>query len=62
MPTIGVTGDSHPTMGTGALLSYDLIAAQARNPFSDPVTGPNNILVRLRDPANAVTLAAPSSR
>ncbi len=55
MPTIGVTGDSHPTMGTGALLSDDLIAAQARNPFSDPVTGPNNILVRLRDPANAVT-------
>ena len=55
MPTIGVTGDSHPTMGTGALLSYDLISPQARNPFSDPVAGPNNILVRLRDPANKVT-------
>ena len=53
MPTIGVRGDSHPTMGTGALLSYTLIPAFARNPFSDPITGPNNILVRLRRGANS---------
>jgi ABC-type antimicrobial peptide transport system permease subunit len=52
MPTIGVVGNSHPTMGTGALLSYTLIPAFARNPYSNPVTGPNNILVRVRGGAN----------
>jgi hypothetical protein len=52
MPTIGVVGDSHPTMGTGALLSYTLIPPSARNPYSNPVTGPNNILVRVRSGAN----------
>jgi len=52
MPTIGVLGDSHPTMGTGALLSYKLIPPFARNPYSNPVTGPNNILVRVRSGAN----------
>lgn len=55
MPTIGVVGDSHPTMGTGALLSYELISALARNPYSNPVTGPNNILVRVRPGANSAT-------
>ncbi len=55
MPTIGVVGDSHPTMGTGALLSYEHISPFARNPFSNPVTGPNNILVRLRIGANPAT-------
>jgi hypothetical protein len=52
MPTIGVVGDSHPTMGTGALLSYKLIPPRARNPYSDPITGPNSILVRLRTGVN----------
>jgi hypothetical protein len=52
MPTIGVVGDSHPTMGTGALLSYKLISPFARNPYSNPVHGPNNILVRVRSGAN----------
>jgi hypothetical protein len=55
MPTIGVIGDSHPTMGTGALLSYTFIPPFARNPYSDPITGPNNILVRLRRGANPAT-------
>ena len=52
MPTIGVLGNSHPTMGTGALLSYKLISPFARNPYSNPLTGPNNILVRVRSGAN----------
>jgi hypothetical protein len=57
MPTIGVLGNSHPTMGTGALVDYQLIPAFARNPYADPVTGPSNVLVRMRtgvDPATAL--------
>jgi hypothetical protein len=53
MPTIGVLGNSHPTMGTGALLSYNLISPFARNPYSNPVPGPNNILVRMRKGVSA---------
>ncbi|MGO9582738.1 MAG: ABC transporter permease [Acidimicrobiales bacterium] len=48
MPTIGSTIGQHLEMGTGALLSYGLIPAVDRNPFNDPITGPNAILVRLR--------------
>src|ERR1019366_1019686 len=35
-------------MGTGAVLSDNLIPALDRNPFNDPIPGPNLILVRLR--------------
>ncbi|MGD0944321.1 MAG: ABC transporter permease [Acidimicrobiales bacterium] len=48
MPTIGSTIGQHLEMGTGALLSYSLIPAVDRNPFNDPIPGPNAILVRLR--------------
>ncbi len=48
MPTIGVLGDAHPTMGNGALLWSELISARARNPYGSPVPGPNAVLVRLR--------------
>ncbi len=48
MPTIGVTGNLHPTIGTGAVLSDRLLSSQAKNPFSDPVPGPNAIFVDLR--------------
>ena len=54
MPTIGCSGLQHLEMGTGALLSYELIPAAARNSFNDPITGPNAIFVRLR--------TAPTSR
>lgn len=39
-------------MGIGALLSDDLIPAAAKNPFNDPVTGPENIFVSLRPGSN----------
>ena len=48
MPAIGVGSEVHLEMGTGALLSSDLIPLVDKNPFNDPVTGPNAILVRLR--------------
>lgn len=48
MPTIGSTVPQHTEMGTGALVDYNLIPAADRNPFDNPVPGPNAILVRLR--------------
>jgi hypothetical protein len=48
MPTIGVTGNLHPTIGTGAVVSDHLLSAGAKNPFSDPKPGPNAIFVDLR--------------
>ena len=47
LPTIGQ--GLHPTMGTGALLAYELIPASARNVWEDRVEGPNAIFVRFRD-------------
>jgi hypothetical protein len=47
MPTMGGPGP-HLEMGTGALLDYRLVPAAARNPFNDPTTGPEVILVNLR--------------
>ena len=52
MPTVGQAGSVHPTMGTGALLSYGLIPASVRNPFHTPIAGPQAIFVRLRPGAN----------
>lgn len=57
MPAIGLNFTQHTTMGTGALLSYTLIPAAARNFLDDPVTEPNAILVRLRAGAAANSLA-----
>jgi len=51
MPTIGGPGP-HLEMGTGALVSYDLIPAAARNPFNDPTTGPEEIFVNFRPGAD----------
>ena len=48
MPAIGVAGLAHLEMGTGAVLSYQLIPVAHRNLFADPLTGPNTIFVRLR--------------
>lgn len=48
MPTIGSTVPQHTEMGTGALVDYNLIPAADRNPFANPLPGPNDILVRLR--------------
>jgi hypothetical protein len=53
MPTIGsANAAQHPTMGTGALLSYQLIPASVRNSFENTPDGPNALLVRLRPGAD----------
>jgi len=48
MPTVGELSDAALSMGTGALLSYELIPAAVRNTEDDPSPGPNAIFVRLR--------------
>jgi hypothetical protein len=52
MPTTGAFSAEPLSMGTGALLSYDLIPASVRNTETDPTPGPNAIFVRLRHGAN----------
>lgn len=52
LPSLGIDGTLHTEMGTGALLSYQLIPGDAGNPSRNPSAGPNNILVRLRPGAN----------
>jgi hypothetical protein len=56
MPAIGLSGENHLEMGTGAVISYRLIPPVVRNPFNDPIPGPNSYLIDLRagaDPAAA---------
>jgi hypothetical protein len=48
MPAVGTASLAHLEMGIGALLSDQLIPAEAKNTFANPVLGPNAILVRLR--------------
>jgi hypothetical protein len=52
LPSLGIDGTLHTEMGTGALLSYQLIPGDAGNPSRSPAAGPNNILVRQRPGAN----------
>ena len=53
MPAFGVGGvTGHPSMGTGAIVSYRLIPASVRNQFDESPTGPNAIFVRLRPGVN----------
>lgn len=52
MPALGAPGSEHLEMGVGALLSYQLIPAGARNPFNNPLPGPMAIFVRLRAGVN----------
>ncbi|MGC2169045.1 MAG: FtsX-like permease family protein [Acidimicrobiales bacterium] len=57
MPATGVGGvTDHPSMGTGALVPYQLFPASVRNQFGNSPTGPNVIFVRLQ--ADATPLAA----
>ena len=56
MPATGIVDAAlHATMGTGALLSYQLIPASVRNSFQNAPDGPNAIFVRLRDAENPTT-------
>ena len=51
LPTIGIGGATHLEMGSGALLSYQLIPAGQRNLY-DGSPGPNAILIRVKPGAN----------
>jgi hypothetical protein len=55
LPTLGSNAGAHLEMGTGAVLSYQLIPASDRNPFDDPIPGPDAMLVRLRSGFNRST-------
>jgi FtsX-like permease family/MacB-like periplasmic core domain len=55
LPPIGVAGSSHLEMGTGALLSYRLIPAAARNLF-EVTPGPNAILIRTQGGPSSAAL------
>jgi hypothetical protein len=52
MPTVGSFSAEHSSMGTGAVLSYQLIPLNVRNTETDPTPGPNVIFVRLHHGTN----------
>jgi putative ABC transport system permease protein len=54
LPVLGSNGGPHLEMGTGAILPWRYIPAPDRNPFDNPLTGPNVIFVRLRPGADPV--------
>ncbi len=56
MPTIGQSGNAHPTMGTGALIDYHLVPAAQRNVQGNPVPGPNAVLIRVRTTNSSAAL------
>ena len=54
MPAIGVGGvTGHASLGTGALVDYQLLPASERNQFGLSPTGPNAIFVRLKTGVDA---------
>ena len=56
MPAVGVGGvTGHASMGTGAVVPYQLLPASVRNQFSVSPAGPNAEFVRLMPGANAKT-------
>ena len=49
MPAVGVGGvTGHPSMGTGAIVPYQLLPASVRNQFDLSPSGPNAVFVRLK--------------
>jgi ABC-type antimicrobial peptide transport system permease subunit len=52
MPTVGNGGLQHLEMGTGALLSSDVIPSAQRNLFDNPLAGPNTIFIDVRPGAD----------
>ena len=56
MPAVGVGGvTGHASMGTGAVVPYQLLPASVRNQFSVSPAGPNAEFVRLQPGADAKT-------
>ena len=56
MPAVGILDGLHSSMGTGALLSADVLPDDVRNAFG-PVGGPNMLFVRLREGVDDDTAA-----
>jgi hypothetical protein len=53
MPAVGIAGvTGHPSMGTGAVVPYQLVPESVRNQFAVTPTGPNVVFVRLKPGAN----------
>jgi hypothetical protein len=52
LPAIGVGGETHLEMGSGAVVPFQLIPVAQRNQFNDPITGPNAIFVRWKPGTN----------
>ncbi len=48
MPVLGSSGGPHLEMATGAVVASQLLPAVDRNPFDNPIQGPNAVLVRLK--------------
>ena len=48
MPVLGSSGGPHLEMATGAVVPSQLLPAIARNPFDDPIAGPNGVFIRFK--------------
>ncbi|HEX4162508.1 MAG TPA: FtsX-like permease family protein, partial [Acidimicrobiales bacterium] len=48
MPVLGSSGGPHLEMATGAVLASQLLPTTGRNPFDNPIPGPNAVLIRLK--------------
>jgi hypothetical protein len=48
LPTMGTGGEQHLQMGVGAVLGDNHIPDTLKNPFNNPMPGPNGIFVRFR--------------
>jgi hypothetical protein len=56
MPAVGVAGvTGHASMGTGAVVPYQLLPASVRNQFNQSPAGPNAEFVRLKPGVDAKT-------
>jgi len=54
MPAVGIGGvTGHPSMGTGAVVPYQIIPESVRNQFAVTPTGPNALFVRLKPGVNS---------
>jgi hypothetical protein len=48
MPVLGSSGGPHLEMATGAVVASQVLPAVGRNPFDDPIPGPNAVLIRFK--------------
>jgi hypothetical protein len=56
MPAVGILDGLHSSMGTGALVSAEVLPDNARNAFG-PLSGPNMVFVRFREGVDNDTAA-----